>query len=65
MEQMPEDCAYHPKDCPDNDCDYCCEWYQTCDECGCLMHNDTVRGVENDPRGFCCQCFDKLFSEEP
>lgn len=58
----PDDCrADHPEDCPDPDCTYCCEFYQTCDECGILMHNDTLSGVDGYDRVFCHQCFDKIF----
>jgi hypothetical protein len=58
---FPENCTSNPFDCPDDDCDYCCEFYQTCDECGDLMHNDTVNGVDGDDRVFCHTCFDKLY----
>lgn len=61
----PDDCRVdHPRDCPDPDCDYCSEFYQTCDECGCLIHNDTVRGVDGDERALCYQCLDKINQEK-
>lgn len=57
----PDDCrAKHPDECPDDDCTYCCEFYQTCDGCGEIMHNDTVRGVEGCDGVFCHQCLSKL-----